>query len=124
MTTWLFDATTGKWRDLAPKGPTPSRRAAMGISYDRKNGVVVLFGGWGYSGSATPQMLEDTWVYNPVANIWTEMKLEAPPCHKGKVNPQLLPDCQMLAYDEEHNVHVLVLQEWDKNSGIWAYRYK
>ena len=34
------------------------------------------------------------------------------------------PDSQMMAYDEEHNVHVVVLQDWGPDSGLWAYRYQ
>ena len=29
----------------------------------------------------------------------------------------------LMAYDEEHNVHILVLQDWGKESHVWAYRY-
>ena len=38
--------------------------------------------------------------------------------------PYTQPDSQMMAYDEEHNVHVVVLQDWGDDTGVWAYRYK
>jgi hypothetical protein len=123
MVTWLFDATSKKWRDLAPPGPTPSIRLGMGLSCDRKNGVVVLFGG--ISVGPTPEILDDTWIYDPVRNTWTEMKPATGPKHHYYPNRPTGPaDCQMLAYDEEHNVHVLVLQRWAGDDAVWAYRYK
>jgi hypothetical protein len=83
----------------------------------------VLFGGIRGSG-ANYQVLDDLWIYDPARNAWTEIKSEAAPRYAGKFNPSVPADCQMLAYDEEHNVHVLVLQEWGKSSGMWAYRYR
>jgi serine/threonine-protein kinase len=120
--TWLFDATAGQWRDLAPKGPAPSRRLSMGMSYDRKARVVVLFGG--RTDEKSPQFLADTWVYDPVANSWKEVKSDSAPRQPAPQATGSSPDCQMMAYDEEHNVHVLVLQDWNKDNAVWVYRYK
>lgn len=123
MMTWVFDPFTGTWSDLAPRGPLPSGRQEMGFSHDRKHGVVLLFGGKPVNESSLP--LDDTWLYEPAKNTWRELKSSTGPRTHYKARPPVGGDCQLLAYDEEHNVHVLVLQHWaDKDSAIWVYRYK
>jgi serine/threonine protein kinase len=122
MTTWLFETASGKWRDLAPPGPLPSGRAGMGLSYDRKNRVVVLFGGTRIGPS--PDVLDDAWIYDPARNTWALIASPSDPRHFYKAPPESGGDCQLLAYDEEHNVHVLALQNWNKDAAVWAYRYK
>jgi hypothetical protein len=122
MTTWLFETAFGKWRDLAPAGPLPSGRAGMGLSYDRKNRVVFLFGGTRIGPS--PEVLDDIWIYDPAGNTWSQLASPSDPRHFYKAPPESGGDCQLLAYDEEHNVHVLALQNWNKDAAVWAYRYK
>jgi hypothetical protein len=118
VVTWLFDCTTGKWRDLAPAGSLPMGRRGLGISYDRQNRVVVMHGG--LAGRSGTNPLVDTWVYDPFRNVWTEMNPAGGPQPGDGRNR----DCQMLAYDEEHNVHVLGLVDHGIESGVWAYRYR
>jgi len=124
LATLLFETSSLTWRDLAPKGPVPSPRWGMGLSYDRKNHVVVLFGS---SAPRDKQAADDTWIYDAARNTWTEMKSTTSPAQFYKnpiTSPTTSSDCRMLAYDEEHNVHVLVLQNWDKDNAVWAYRHK
>jgi hypothetical protein len=117
-----FDARERAWSDLAPKG-SPSSRDAMGVSYDRKNRIVVFFGGL-RGPKIDPQVLNDLWTYDPARNSWNEAMPTGVPSHSGTSNPKAPAECQMLGYDEEHNAHIMILQEWGKDSGIWAYRYK
>jgi serine/threonine protein kinase len=122
MVTWTFDPFTGNWHDLRPRGALPSERQEMGLSHDRKHGVVLLFGGKHTDSSPT---LDDTWLYDPAKNTWAEFKSSTGPRTHYKTRPPADGDCQMFAYDEEHNVHVLILQNWaDKDSAVWVYRYK
>ncbi|MBL8793710.1 MAG: protein kinase [Planctomycetia bacterium] len=121
--TWAFDPFTGTWRDLAPRGPVPSGRQEMGLSHDRKHGVVLLFGGKPGTESSAPH--DDLWIYEPTRNTWTELKGPGSPRSHYRTRPPGGGDCQAFAYDEEHNVHVLILQGWgDKDSAIWVYRYQ
>jgi hypothetical protein len=92
----------------------------MGLAYDSKSRVVVLYGGGG--GSATPP--DDTWTYDPARNVWTDLKPETSPGKFYKKSPNGVSEAQMMAYDQEHNVHVLVLQNWQVDNAVWAYRYK
>jgi serine/threonine protein kinase len=119
----VFDVTAKAWRKLDFKGLAPPARSAMGLCYDRQNRVVLLFGGIAGT-EKNPQVLNDLWIYYPDRNVWYETKSDSAPRYTGKYNPNLPPDCQMLAYDEEYKVHVLILQDWGTDSGIWAYRYK
>jgi serine/threonine protein kinase len=119
MATLLFDATARQWRELNPKGPTISPRSGMSLSYDRKNRVMLLFGGRSHP---TNTGLNDTWLYDPKQNSWREIKQEGGPARLD-AKPTQEGDCQMLAYDEEHDVHVLV-RNWGGDNAIWVYRYR
>lgn len=73
--TWAFNVTANEWTDLHPaSAPSPRRKHLIG--YDSVNDLVILFGGrtgtWGG--------LNDTWVYDPDTNKWTERTpAESPP---------------------------------------------
>lgn len=115
-----FDVRDGKWTTRAartPSGLTPGARLRPGVSYDRQHGVLLLFGG--LEGG---KVAEDTWAYDPQRQTWTEMNPAAGPRFR-KTLP-LFADCMMMTYDEEHNVHLLVPQNWDDEDVVWAYRYK
>ena len=107
MVTWLFDPKTLKWKDLAPKGAVPARRKHAGESYDSKNGIVLLYGGRG------KEHYNDTWSYLPKENRWVELQPKAslPKAGSG----------MLMAYDPDHNVHVLGKLNW---KSVWVYRYK
>jgi hypothetical protein len=77
---WRYDPATGEWWDVqAPQGPVP--RAGAAVAYDAGSGLVVLFGG--AIGScpypACSDHIDDTWVYDPVANTWEERSPAASP---------------------------------------------
>src|SRR5262249_39540725 len=93
MITWLFDAITGTWRDLAPGGPPLSARFGMGFSYDRQNKIVVLFGG--ATPTTTPEALDDTWIYDPVRNLWISLESESSPRIYYAAERPRTGDCQM-----------------------------
>jgi hypothetical protein len=88
-------------------------RPGLGISYDRQNQVVILVG------AAPTASHIDTWLYDPVRNTWTDLKPTVSP-RTGGPNK----DCQLLAYDEEHNVHLLGLVDHGPDDGVWAFRYQ
>ncbi len=64
-----------EWIEMNPSSG-PSARWSFGLEFDSPNGVCVLFGG--QDGS---QEFDDTWLYNYVANTWTEVNptISAPP---------------------------------------------
>jgi N-acetylneuraminic acid mutarotase len=69
--TWAFDSAASTWTKLSPPGEIPPARAAQAMAYDSDTGKVVLFGGR----RADKTALDDTWVYDSVANTWTELHL-------------------------------------------------
>jgi hypothetical protein len=70
---WKYDTAAGQWWDAQTRrGPAP--RAGAAVAYDAGSGVVVLFGGavGPCNYPACADNLDDTWVYDPVANTWEE----------------------------------------------------
>jgi N-acetylneuraminic acid mutarotase len=58
----------GAWVQLHPTGEIPAARANHAMVYDPTSGRVILFGG------GTEEVeYNDTWTYDPVTNIWTEL---------------------------------------------------
>ena len=112
---WRYDPATGEWWDVqAPRGPVP--RAGAAVAYDAGSGVVVLFGGAVGSCSypACTDHLDDTWVYDPVANTWEERSPAiSPPARHGHT----------MAYDAQSDR--VVLFGGDTGSAwlgdTWAY---
>lgn len=71
---WTYLA--GVWTNLTPI-PTPSVRSSMAMTYDEKDGYVLLFGGYSASGP-----LSDTWKY--VGGVWFELTPpQSPPARYG-----------------------------------------
>jgi hypothetical protein len=72
--TWIYNFSENTWTNMNPS-PNPGYRNNLGMTYDKTNDVIILFGGW-YSTS----MLGDTWIYNLNTNEWTDMNpVSAPP---------------------------------------------
>jgi hypothetical protein len=68
---WAYDPAANTWIDLDPSGTLPEARYGSGMAYDSSSQRVVMFGGSVADGS---RYFNDTWVYDPVANTWTELR--------------------------------------------------
>lgn len=66
--TWSYDLPTDTWTLLEPEVSPPGRSWASMV-YDPGREVMVLFGGLGERG-----VLNDTWVYDPKSDTWTEQR--------------------------------------------------
>lgn len=60
----------------------PSARFGYGMVYDESINKVVLFGGT-YQDSNSYTSYGDTWMYDPVTNIWTEISLQQHPAARS-----------------------------------------
>ena len=67
---WAFDHVENTWIELNPKNP-PSPRAYHAMAYDSANDKIILFGG-GITDNAS-DLTNDTWIYDPQTNTWTDM---------------------------------------------------
>jgi len=61
----IFTSTT-------PSITTPSARYGYGMVYDESVNKVILFGG-GYQDGTSYTYCGDTWIYDPLANLWIEI---------------------------------------------------
>lgn len=62
--TWVYEYSTNTWTQMTPAG-SPPNRFLHGMSYDSKNYVTILYGGYGTG------FLGDTWAYDYNADTWT-----------------------------------------------------
>ncbi len=67
--TWAYDIDADSWTNLGPSGSVPEARDGHSLVYDSSNQKVYLFGGWNGA-----KEFDDTWVYDPGANTWTELR--------------------------------------------------
>ena len=102
---YTYSYATNTWTLLSPvDGVTPPGRYRTNLAYDSTNNVFLLYGG--QNGTA---VFGDTWIYDPVANTWTQL------------NPAQSPtlgtaaDFVRLDYDSDHNAFVLA----HKGSGAY-----
>lgn len=78
--TWAWNGKT--WRQVSQAGP-PARSGA-GVAFDRRAGVVTLFGG-----TNGPQHFDDQWQWD--GQRWTEIKVAGPKPGK-RVGPGMVYD--------------------------------
>jgi N-acetylneuraminic acid mutarotase len=68
---WAYDPVKNSWTELNRTGPRPEKRWGAGIAYDSSRSQVILFGG---SNADQSKYFSDTWLYDPAADTWTELK--------------------------------------------------
>lgn len=69
--TWIYDIAANYWEEISSeKSPLP--RSDMGMVYDKVNKVVILVSG--YCRDNFREQCNDTWVFDPQAQLWTEMQ--------------------------------------------------
>ena len=56
----------------------PSARFGYGMVYDDSINKIILFGG-GFQDSSSYSYFGDTWIYDPTANVWTEINPQQSP---------------------------------------------
>ena len=79
--TWVYDVATNRWEEITPAN-SPSPRSDMGMVYDEAHQVVILFSG--YCRGDFHSQCDDTWVFDPQTQTWTEMHpAEQPPIMYG-----------------------------------------
>jgi N-acetylneuraminic acid mutarotase len=66
--TWAYDPAANVWAELNPTGDLPLPRSNHAMVYDTRSGKVIMFGGYTDEGE-----VNDTWVYDPAANVWAEL---------------------------------------------------
>lgn len=71
--TWLYDPTTAEWLNVTPAN-SPTARYGHTMAYLDVSELILLFGGATEAGTAN-----DTWVYDPLANTWTEVETASAP---------------------------------------------
>gem|GEM_PF-5096891 len=91
-----YNVSTNTWTKISPVGGVqPPGRYRTNFAYDSTNNIFLLYGGQNASG-----ILGDTWVYNPVANTWTQLTpSQSPPVGAAS-------DFARLSYDSDHNAFV------------------
>ena len=102
---WSFDPALGSW-EYQGELATPEPRFAPSWAYDTTNKVGVLFGG-----ETSWWPLNDTWIYEPTANKWTERHPQGSPAASFDA-----PMC----YDPDDGLMVLFNYAADRYI-VWTY---
>lgn len=74
--TWEYDVVESDWTRVRPE-VSPVQRGDAGFVYDEDYGVFIMYGGM--SDVNPLRVLNETWVYDPVADSWTMMSPEVCP---------------------------------------------
>jgi RNA polymerase sigma factor (sigma-70 family) len=117
MVTWVYNLKENVWKDLKPKA-SPPWRSSHSTSCDSKNHIVLLYGGVTALGAPPGEHhrpLNDTWAYLVKENTWVEMK--------PKASPYAQDGAMLMAYDPEHDVHVVGKYFGNWPGSVWVYRY-
>jgi len=119
--TWVYNVKTNQWTQMFPLVAPPPRNN-LGIAYDSKHDIVIMFGGSGSPGG-TEGYLGDTWAYNITANLWMNMTPVVSPSPRS-----LSTSGQSLVYDESYDAVLLfggrtVLGVTAIND-TWAYHFE
>jgi len=120
--TWVYDITANLWEEVTSEN-SPPPRSDMGMVYDEANEVVILFGG--YCRDDVRELCDDTWVFDPQTNTWTEMNpVNHPPVMYG----------HSLTYDPVNQQSLLwgghmaavkngVFSSMGYSNTLWGYSY-
>ena len=100
---WSYTAASG-WTDLTPAASPPYRKR-HGFVHDTEHDVYVAFGG---NNAGAGQVLADTWIFDPEAEVWVQVFPEDSPPATGHVD---------MAYDASTRLVVARL-----NESWWVYR--
>jgi hypothetical protein len=104
--TWVFNASTNKWKKMNPSGNVPIGRNVHSMATIYGTDKVLMFGG--HLGSVNSN---DTFVYDLSSNRWT------------KKNPKALPSRRN--YHAMASIHgtdkILMYGGWPDNSETWIY---
>ncbi|MCI4331593.1 MAG: hypothetical protein L3K19_07090 [Thermoplasmata archaeon] len=109
--TWTYSA--GIWNDVTPSiSPTP--RWAMGMTYDARDGYVLLFGG---EGSQFTEYQSDTWTY--LARSWSLRATSSSPSARAESDMGYDASGQnVLLYSGEAGAGAFN-DTWDYSNGSW-----
>jgi hypothetical protein len=133
--TWVYDVTSDTWRDVTG-GIMFEPRHGSAVAYDTRSEVLVLFGGgassprWCGTGPmcASPA-LDDTWIYDPHTNSWTEAELPAfPPGRFGHAMAYDAVGDRVVMFGGARMIDDLSAEGlddtwvYDADSGVWEQR--
>jgi len=115
--TWIYDPDTNQWIEMEPVS-FPEERVFHKMAYDTNNQKTVMFGGARYLNETG--LLDDTWIYDSVNNIWENRTPLIHPSQRAKHT--MLYDAQLnkvLLFGGGYN------ESWTYNisNNYWSRRY-
>lgn len=109
---WFYNVSSNTWTEKT-QSTKPSARNSHAMVYDSENKKVILFGGDSGGGNR----YDDTWVYDPDMNTWTEKTQSTKPSARN---------VHEMAYDSTNNKVVLFggyIASSVVNNETWTYDY-
>ncbi len=118
--TWAYDLRANRWRDLKPARQPPTDRNDAVLTYDSRNGVilVVIKVTQGKDERAVHRL--ETWAFDVGRNTWTKMNPPQEPAASGN-------RARLLTFLPDLNLAVLETRthppQGPAEQQIWTYRY-
>lgn len=111
--TWRFAG--GNWSQIAVGSTEPPARDFASMTYDSKDGYVLLVGGWGAGGAP----LNDTWAF--VGGVWTNLTQPGttPPAGGGAGMTFDPADGYVVRFGGAGNASTPTAQTWGFVAGSW-----
>jgi len=119
--TWAYNVAANTWTNVNATNP-PSPRGGHGFVYDSNHDVFILWGGKTFAGVTN----NETWIYDPVANAWSQLLTSTAPPSNGNTRSTMV-------YDPVHDrVIVPVGANYvnpdqpvvTNDTHTWAFRYQ
>lgn len=102
---WTYDSQSETWTKLTVSGTVPSARFRPAMAYSTADNLFVMTGGVNCGSDSTFTVLTDTYTFNPVTNVWTQLSAGA--------NGLLSSDSgayERLTYDPDHNAFIFAIE--------------
>jgi len=113
--------TPGAWTELHPAGDLPSARFDPSMVFELYGGGVFVFGGC--TGGPTGVYLNDTWGYDPVANVWTSLGStgDAPSVRIGSAMAYGSGSGQVILFGGDNgNAYFYDTWAYDRKADVWV----
>lgn len=93
---WAYDATTNRWKQLAPPGRGGPAFTADAV-YDARRKRVLAFGGaQGHYGGKSFKTFNDLWAFETVSNTWQRLEAKDPPPVRGWPQMAISPPADVM----------------------------
>ena len=90
--TWLYDVSANRWTEVPNGTSSPGSRRGAALAYDAAIRRFILFGGYHYDPVSGGLWTNDTWLFDPATEIWTDVSPVVSPSGREASAMTYVPD--------------------------------